>query len=120
PYILILFNFLGLSSLVVARERILDTLIGSLLAFVSSYIIFPSWERKQVYGNMRSLLIANYNYLSQALTIIAGRPLELTDYKLARKEVYVATANMASAFQRMISEPKNKQKHTKDLNRFVV
>ena len=34
--------------------------------------------------------------------------------------MYVATANMASAFQRMITEPKNKQKNAKDLNKFVV
>jgi uncharacterized membrane protein (TIGR01666 family) len=120
PYILILFNFLGLSMLTVARERILDTLIGSFLAFASSYIIFPSWERKQVQGHMRKLLISNYRYLAQALQIIAGKPLEVTAYKLARKEVYVDTANMASVFQRMITEPKNKQKNSKDLNKFVV
>src|SRR5690606_14611122 len=69
---------------------------------------------------MRKLLIANYHYIAQALKIITGQPPNITDYKLARKDVYVATANMASAFQRMITEPKSKQRDAKEVNRFVV
>src|SRR5690606_3620786 len=90
------------------------------LAFLSSYVILPSWESVQVYGTMRKLLIANYQYIGQALKIITGKPPTVTEYKLARKEVYVTTANMASAFQRMMTEPKSKRKGAKDVNRFVV
>lgn len=120
PYILILFSFLEMNTLSVLGERIIDTLIGSGLAFVSSYIILPNWESTHVQGTMRKLLIANYGYIAQALKIIAGQPLSITDYKLARKEVYIATANMGSAFQRMITEPKNKQQDAREMNRFVV
>jgi len=120
PYILILFSFMEMNTLTILRERIIDTLIGSGLAFFSNYIILPNWERMQVYGTMRKLLIANYRYIAQALKIIAGQRLTLTEYKLARKEVYVTTANMGSAFQRMITEPKSKQKDAREVNRFVV
>lgn len=120
PYVLILFSFLGMNTLSILQERIIDTLIGSGLAFLSSYVILPSWESVQVYGTMRKLLIANYQYIAQALKIIAGQPPSVTEYKLARKEVYVTTANMASAFQRMMTEPKSKQKDARDVNRFVV
>jgi len=120
PYILIMFSFLDMNTLTILRERIIDTLIGSGLAFLSSYIILPNWESTQVQTTMRKLLIANYRYIAQALKIIAGRPLSITDYKLARKEVYITTANMASAFQRMITEPKSKQKDAKEINKFVV
>ena len=120
PFILIMFSFLDMNTFVIAQERIVDTLIGSALAFFSSYIILPSWESTQVQGTMRKLLIANYHYISQALKIIAGRHLSVTDYKLARKEVYISTANMGSAFQRMITEPKSKQKNAKEVNKFVV
>lgn len=120
PYILILFGFLDMNTLSVLRERIIDTLIGSGLAFFSSYIVLPSWESTQVRGTMRKLLIANYHYIAQALKIIAGNPLSITDYKLARKEVYITTANMGSAFQRMITEPRNKQRDAKEVNKFVV
>lgn len=120
PYILIMFSFLEMNTLSVLRERIIDTLIGSGLAFFSSYVILPNWESAQVQGTMRKLLIANYQYIAQALKIIAGQALTVTDYKLARKEVYVTTANMASAFQRMITEPKSKQQDAKEMNKFVV
>lgn len=120
PYILILYGFLELNTLSVLQERIVDTFIGSGLAFISSYIILPSWESTQVQGSMRKLLIANYQYIAQALKCIAGQPLDVTEYKLARKEVYITTANMGSAFQRMITEPKRKQQHAKEMNRFVI
>ena len=120
PYILIMFSFLDMNTFTILRERIVDTLIGSGLAFISSYIILPNWESTQVQTTMRKLLIANYHYIAQALKIIAGRPLSITDYKLARKDVYITTANMASAFQRMITEPKSKQRDAKELNKFVV
>lgn len=120
PYILILFSFMEMNTLSVLSERIIDTLIGSGLAFVSSYIILPNWESTQVQGTMRKLLVANYGYIAQALKIIAGQALSVTDYKLARKEVYIATANMGSAFQRMITEPKHKQQDAEEMNRFVV
>ncbi|MGV3761945.1 FUSC family membrane protein [Parapedobacter sp.] len=120
PYVLILFSFLGMNTLSILQERIIDTLIGSGLAFLSSYVILPSWESVQVQGTMRKLLIANYEYVAQALKIIAGQPPSVTEYKLARKAVYVSTANMASAFQRMMTEPKSKRKGARDVNRFVV
>src|SRR5690606_3169052 len=110
PYVLILFSFLGMNTLSILQERIIDMLICSVLVFLSSYVILPSWESVQVYCTMRKLLIANYQYIAQALKIIAGQPPTVTEYKLARKEVYVNTANMASAFQRMMTEPKSKQK----------
>ncbi len=46
PYILILFNFLGVNNIL--AERISDTIIGSVIAFIASYLIFPSWEFEQI------------------------------------------------------------------------
>lgn len=120
PFILIMFSLMEMNTFAIAQERIIDTLIGSALAFCSNYVILPSWESSKVQGNMKKLLIANYEYLAQALIIIAGEPLNTMNYKLARKKVYVATANMGSSFQRMITEPKSKQKNAKHVNKFVV
>ncbi len=74
----------------------------------------------QVKESMRKLLIANYNYIFQALKEIAGQAPSITDYKLARKAVYVETANMGSTFQRMLTEPKKRQKYSKEVNKFVI
>src|SRR5690606_41593306 len=111
---------MGNYALSISHVIILTTLIGCSLAFVSSYIIFPSWEGYHIHKNMHRLLIANYHYFVKVLETVAYRNLTETDYKLARKDVYVATANMAAAFQRMITEPKNKQKNAKGLHKFIV
>ncbi|KGE15889.1 FUSC family protein [Sphingobacterium deserti] len=120
PYVLIMLSFNGMNTFEMAKERIFDTFLGGVIAFLSNYLIFPNWESTQFRGNMRSLLLANYNYIAQALQILAGENLSRTAYKLARKEVYIASANMGSTFQRMLTEPKWRQKYTKEVNRFVI
>ncbi|MBF9254467.1 FUSC family protein [Pontibacter sp. 172403-2] len=120
PYILILFSFLGIGHLDLVEERILDTLIGSAIAFTASYIIFPSWESHTIKGLMRDMLKANSNYLLRLAESLAGRDVETLDYRLARKEVYVSAANLSGAFQRMLSEPKRTQRNSKEVHKFVV
>ncbi|WP_256012512.1 FUSC family protein [Desertivirga xinjiangensis] len=120
PFILIMLSFIGFGSLSIVRERIIDTFIGSFIALLASNFIFPAWEYRNLKSHMKKLLIANYNYLAEAAKMLAGKGPDLTEYKLARKEVYVHSANMASALQRMLSEPKSKQKDVKEVNKFIV
>lgn len=120
PYVLIMLSFTGANTIEIAKERIFDTFIGGVIAFLSSYVIFPNWESFQIKSNMRSLLVANYQYLAQSLSMLYGQRIGVTEYKLARKEVYIATANMGSTFQRLLTEPKWRQTITKEVNRFVI
>jgi len=118
PYILILFSFLGVNHIV--EERITDTLIGSVIAFIASYLIFPSWEYQMIQDDLREVICANTNYLNKIAESIAGKSVDITEYKLARKDVYVKSGNLSAAFERMTSEPKSKQKNVKEVHKFVV
>lgn len=120
PYILILFNFLGAGSTDIVQARILDTLIGSGIAFLAIYTIFPNWEGEQVKQNMGEVLKANGHYLFVLAELLTGKQVTGSDYRVARKDVYVSSANLAAAFQRMLSEPKSKQRETKEVQKFVV
>jgi uncharacterized membrane protein YccC len=120
PYILILFSFLGENNLNIAQERILDTFIGSFIALSASYLVLPNWESHQFKDFMRDVMIANYQYLQKVAIMLSGGTLDITAYKLVRKNVYVSSANLGSAFQRMLSEPKSKQQNSKELHKFVV
>ena len=120
PYILILFSLLGLGSINVAEERLLDTGIASVLAFIGSYILFPHWESVQLESYMIKVLQANKNYLQQLAAYFSGQVHSQLEYKLVRKELYVSTANLAAAFQRMLSEPKSKQRNSQEIYEFVV
>jgi uncharacterized membrane protein (TIGR01666 family) len=120
PYVLILFNFLGLGATNVASERLSDTAIASLLAFLASNFLFPHWESHDLRGYMASVLKANISYLQKLKEFLYGNKMLSMDYKLVRKELFVSTANLSSALHRMLSEPKNKQKDRKLIYEFVV
>ncbi len=118
PYVLILFKFLGVGLLV--EERVVDTIIGSGIALIASYLIFPTWEYAQIQDSLKDVIQANLSYLLRVAESIAGVNVGTIDYKLARKDVYVKSANLSAAFERMTSEPKSKQKKVKDVHKFVV
>ncbi|MDF2430820.1 MAG: hypothetical protein JWP44_451 [Mucilaginibacter sp.] len=118
PYVLILFKFLGVGLLV--EERIVDTIIGSTIALIASYLIFPSWEVDQIQDSMKDVIYANVNYLIKIAENISGVPVGTIEYKLARKDVFVKSANLSAAFERMTSEPKSKQRKIKEIHKFVV
>ncbi len=120
PYVILMFSLVQMGSLSVVEERVVDTIIGSLISFAASYFIFPTWEYKKMHGYMQSLLLANYRYFLEVIDAFNNVPIDVTDYKLARKNIYVASANMSSAFQRMTSEPKGKQRNLNEISKFIV
>lgn len=120
PYILVLFDFLGMGSLSIARERIYDTLIGSGIAILASYSLFPNWEHEKLKEAMLNTLKANMKYFEEVISLYVDEVYNMTNYKVARKEVYVTTANLSSLFQRMFSEPKSKQLMMTELHQFTA
>ena len=120
PYVLILFKFLGVGHLNLAEERIIDTVIGSTIAFIATYLIFPTWEFEQVQENLGEVLHASNNYLVKIAETITGKAISTTEFKLARKDMYVKSANLSATFERMTSEPKSKQRKIKEIHKFVV
>jgi len=120
PYVLILFHFLGLSVVDVAGERLADTAIASLLAFLASYFLFPHWESSNITGHMAGVLKANFHFLRILKSLFYGNKISTLNYKLVRKELFVSTANLSAALHRMLSEPKSKQRYRKEIYEFVV
>jgi uncharacterized membrane protein (TIGR01666 family) len=120
PFIVFLLHFLHPADLQYATQRVLDTFIGAGLAFVSNIVLWPSWEHKYLPGYMEKMVRSNKTYFEQVMKLYTGQEMVTTEYKLARKETYVDTANLMAAFQRMLSEPKSKQKNSSRLYHFVV
>jgi uncharacterized membrane protein (TIGR01666 family) len=90
-------------------DRIIDTVIGSALAFLATLVIPPKWEKEQMGALIKNSLIANSNYFNYVAMSFTNGRMDNIYYKLLRKEAYVALANLSDAFQRMLSEPENKQ-----------
>ena len=120
PYILILFHFMNVGLVEVAEERVLDTIVGSIIALIAGYLILPDWESDQISSYINAMLHANYRYLQSIRDTLTGMNVSTTEYKLIRKEVYITTANLSAAIQRMRSDPKGRQKNVKEMLKFSV
>ncbi|MBA9076298.1 FUSC family membrane protein [Rufibacter quisquiliarum] len=120
PFMLILFSFLGGGGLAIVEERLVDTVAGCAIAFAATYLILPNWESKQVGTFLQNALKANLNYLQVLAGLLAGNAVSNVQYKLARKEVNVKSADLSAAFQRMAAEPKSKQLHSREIYQLVV
>ncbi|MES2560504.1 MAG: FUSC family membrane protein [Bacteroidota bacterium] len=121
PYILIVFSFTtNFNDATVAWERIIDTFIGAVAAILGSYFVFPSWESYQLKTAVIDMLQSNVNYLGKIVERSKYNPESQSAYRLSRKGLYVNSAHLTTAFQRMLSEPKSKQSQADILYRLVV
>jgi uncharacterized membrane protein (TIGR01666 family) len=120
PYIFIIFNFLGVKVIQILEERVVDTLIGCSLAFIGAYLILPHWESDKIKDLMKQLVEANIKYLQNAIEFLKSSRKDETEYRLARKEVFISTANIQGAYQRMKSEPSKVRFNLQVLNEFIL
>jgi uncharacterized membrane protein YccC len=76
---------------------------------VATLLIPPLWERQQIGQLAAHTIAANQQWFDYISTAFEGQPLQSSEYKLRRKQVYVALAHLSDAFQRMSNEPKAMQ-----------
>jgi len=120
-YLLIAFYFLKqVNFSVVLADRVIDTAIGSIIAFLITLLIPPKWEHEQIRSLLQETIKANISYYQRIASAFTGKSGYEPLYKLYRKEVYVALANLSDAFQRMLSEPRSKQKNSVPVYQLVV
>lgn len=89
-------------------QRFLFTIIGCMLALLTAFL-FPIWETSRI----KELLIKTYTtavvYLKASLQNQSTNPTEMAELRLARKENYLATAELFQAMQMIIIEPSSKK-----------
>jgi uncharacterized membrane protein (TIGR01666 family) len=120
-YVLLWFNFLNPDHIQsVLEDRVIDTVIGSVIAyFVSSYVL-PVWEHSQINQYIQDALKANRNYFNIVAGKFTGKNLDINDLKLSRKDAIIALANLSDNFQKMLSEPKRRQLKMEEYHQFVA
>ncbi|HSU52356.1 MAG TPA: FUSC family membrane protein, partial [Segetibacter sp.] len=120
-YLLIFYHLLSPNNFkALLKDRIVDTMIGSFIAFIASILLFPSWERKKFKPVMVTMLTDVNEYFSVIAAVFSGKEIDHAAKQLARKNALVALANLSDAFNRMISEPKSQQQGVEILHQFVV
>jgi len=121
PYVLLLLHLLnGGNFETIISDRLIDTAIGSAIAFAANFLLLPAWEHEQIKNYMAEAIENNMNYFRNISAAFNGKPFTVTQYKLSRKNAFVSLANLSDAFSRMLSEPKSKQKNKKLIQQFVM
>lgn len=103
----------------VVQFRVMDTLVGGILAFAANYLLWPSWEFLNVRVFLQKSVKANYDYLKEISIFYNEKGEVTTSYKVARKFAFIEIGNLMNSFQRMTQEPKSKQKQLPQLYKLV-
>lgn len=120
-YVFMSFNFLNPGNVnVIFKDRIVDTFIAGIIAFLVSYIVLPVWEHTQNLDLMKKSAESNLTYFHSVMSKFLNENFNLEDYKVKRKNAIISLANLSDNFQRMISDPKNQQKKLEVVHQFVA
>lgn len=144
-FVLMVFHFLAPGGSFVIGERLIDTVLGCIIALLCSYVL-PWWEHSFMGSLAAALKRANQEYLNTGLRYAsltraqqaarAGAPSDVDDsgdptldaeqheaelrWRLARKNMHIAFSNYAAAFYRMMDEPAKRQNHVPQLNNLLI
>ena len=95
----------GLQPTFAVAERVADTVLGALLAWLFSYVL-PSWERSQIPGLIRRSLQAQAQHARLALALLEAPQAPDVNWRLARREAYDSLSALTLATQRSLAEPR--------------
>ncbi|HEY2837103.1 MAG TPA: FUSC family membrane protein, partial [Rhizomicrobium sp.] len=95
-------------------ERVTDTLIGAGLSYLFSFLL-PHWERNDLPRLVNGLLSADRAFAEAALR----RDHVRQPYRLARKRILEAVAQLSGAIRRLADEPKTNRRTLAALNELL-
>ena len=95
----------GLQPTFAIGERLADTVLGALLAWLFSYVL-PSWERSQIPGLVKRSMQAQGQHARLALALLDTAQTTDVNWRLARREAYDSLSALTLATQRSLAEPR--------------
>lgn len=113
-YVLCSNNFMYDNGVGNMLPRVIDTLLGAMLAFASVRFLWPDWQYKRLPHLLAHAFISNSNYI-KAITEEYS-PLHADDdkndlpYRIARREAHKADNELSLSWQSMRIEPKSHRK----------
>ena len=103
----------------VIKFRVIDTLVGAMLAITANAFLWPAWEVLGIEVYIAEALKANRAYVLQIDKYYHDKDNIDPSYKLSRKNAFLATGNLNAAFQRMAQEPHTSKTALTDIYELV-
>ncbi|MBF6608195.1 MAG: FUSC family protein [Flavobacterium sp.] len=119
-YVVFLYGILTPDIENVIQYRMADTLIGGALAFFANYFLWPSWEFVSIPTFLKNTIEANRDYLAEISALYNKKGGVTTSYRVARKNAFVGVGNLMASYQRMVQEPKSKQRQIAQFYQLAV
>ncbi|CAG2152695.1 FUSC family protein [Cupriavidus plantarum] len=117
--VLIQINLLAPGSQTVVVERLIDTVIGGVVASIFSFVL-PSWEYRAIPKLVESVLQANRRYIAATRDLLLRKSSDDYAYRVQRKQFMDSLSALISSFQRMLDEPRSRHRAVDNLNRFIL
>lgn len=118
-YVFIGFNFLNPNHVdIIFKDRLIDTFIAAVIGFGVSYFVFPMWEHRQSLVLMKQSVKSNLNYFEGVMNHYS-QICDEGDFRQKRKDAIISLANLSDNFQKMLSDPKDKQTKVELVHQFV-
>ena len=117
--VLLAFNQVG-NGFDLILPRLLDTLIGALIAGLTVWLVLPSWQSRQLPRLAAQLLRSQADYLREIARQYQSGKREHLDYRLARRNAHNADAALSGALREVFDEPAYLRRHGAAGMRFMV
>jgi uncharacterized membrane protein YccC len=119
-HVLFIFAILNPTHNEIIIYRILDTLVGALLALFANHFFWPFWEFLNTNENIENSIKAIRDYLVQISIFYNNKQTINSNYRLARNQAFIEIGNLMASFQRMLQEPKSKQNNLQQVYKITV
>ena len=100
--------------------RLVDTLLGSLIAGLAVFLILPDWQGRRLNRLLASTLSCNSRYLQQIIQQYASGKRDDLAYRLARRNAHNADATLSTTLGNMLMEPGHFRKQADIGFRFLL
>lgn len=100
--------------------RLVDTLLGSLIAGLAVLLILPDWQGRQLNRLLANTLACNARYLRQLMQQYSSGKRDDLAYRLARRDAHNADAALSSTLSSMLMEPGHFRREADTGFRFLV
>ncbi|WP_461634327.1 YccS family putative transporter [Labilibaculum euxinus] len=112
-FVMAAFNLIAGKGIVVMEARVMDTIIGAVLAIIVVRFMWPDWQYKRLPNLLSTALEKNRNYFTSILQEYKELNEDDLNYRIARYRANQADNALALSWRGMKLEPKKHQKFQK-------
>ncbi|MEN8199295.1 MAG: FUSC family membrane protein [Thermodesulfobacteriota bacterium] len=100
--------------------RLIDTLLGCGLAFVSNLLLWPQWHGGGVKRLLRETLETQEDILTMCVRSLSDRTIGYEQLTRRRLKLFTAQNNLLASYQQMLREPQHTRQYVESLDRVLI